>query len=181
MPNSWVFLEEARLYKKHRVVIICDCTVQSLSKLTLNETVLFYYGCHRPNERTQLLRILTTSLSKKRGVSAVVDQITGIFMALLMRLHCVYKSSTGGLECFSWEVGNEGLLQTEWTEVSACESCVFHPNSQWSFPTYPTSWPLTGARRVGMLWVSLESHVWEERLCVFWRYFFKSNFNRTLN
>lgn len=169
-------------YKKSRVVIISDCTIQSISKLTPNQAATVCFRCLPPlaNELTLLLRNPTTS--KERGVSLVFSRLQGFLWSAWWDSIMSLKAAVQQVWSVS-VVGNEGLLPTEWTEVSARESCVFQPNTQWSFPTYPTSWPLTGARRVGMLWVSLESHVQEKSFCVFqafFFFFFLSNFTRIL-
>lgn len=73
-------------------------------------------------------------------------------MELLTRSYClcVHKSSTGCLACLSREVGKRDCWYWGDWSTHIWELC-FLTKCPVMFPTYPASWPLTGAWRVGML------------------------------
>lgn len=134
-------------------MIISDYTIQS--PLRLSAAPLCHCALLLCLLLTLFLRNSTTEAeSEERGVSVVSSRLQGVLWGSWWDsiVSVSIKVAQELLECFSWEVGNEGLSGAE---VSTQESCVSQPKAQWSFPTFPTSWPLTGARRVGMLRVSL--------------------------
>lgn len=152
--SSWAVLWNEWLSEKRRVIIISDYTVTEL-QLNQSATVLSYCVCYRPNELTLLLRTSTTRAEHKRRGVAYDETLLS---------PCPEKAV----------LANEGLKYCMW------DLCYFSTKCPVIIPTYPTSWPLTGAWWVGMLrvsWPLLWVSGLGEEVCVY----FGDIFGRSLN
>lgn len=94
-------------------------------------------------------------------VAIVYSSMQGFYRALHETSFQFYQASVG------WSIPNTRVLFS--TEVPGI------------FPTFPTSWPLAGAHRVGMLRVSLSvSLLWSASVCFgTFLFFLLSTFNST--
>lgn len=159
---------------------LCDYTEHTHAEPPCRRALLL---CLLPSKRgnTASEKLNRRGRVQEEGRVGRLLLITGIFMALTMRLHClcVYKSRTGGLACFSREVRKRGIA-TDWADWSThiWESCFSTKCPVIShLPHFLASHRTPPSRNAeGLTFSSLNL---KSESCVYFGDIFLNHFNRT--